>query len=294
MGKNKAQAVILVVILSIIWGSSFILMKEGLKAYSPIQVASMRIFIAALVFAPYLITQLKKVKQLKFIILFALLEIGIPPYLYTFAQTKVDSSTAGILNSLVPLFTLIAGFLIYKIEVNFLKIAGVLVGLLGAVMLIFLNPSKAGTLDFSNILGLLIVLATLMYGIGGNILKEHLGDVSSTLVTAVAFVTMGIPAGILLFSTDILSIPISEPENLRALGAITALSLFGSALAIILFNVLIKISNALFGSFVTYFIPFIAILWGIVDHEAISYVHFLSLLVILSGIYIANKGINKK
>lgn len=290
MGKSKAQAVLLLAILSIIWGSSFILMKKGLTAYSPVQVASLRICIAGLVFLPYVLTHLKKIQKLKFIILFALLEVGIPPYLYTIAQTKIDSSTAGILNSLVPLFTLLSGFVIYKINANLLKVVGVLIGLLGAVLLIFFDPSKSASFNLSNVLGLLVVLATLMYGIGGNILKEHLSEVPSVLITAVSFVSMSIPASILLFSTDIFSIPLSDSANLQALGAITILSLIGSALAIVLFNVLIKKSNALFGSFITYFIPFVAILWGALDNEPINYMHFLSVLIIISGIYIANKG----
>ena len=128
-----------------------------------------------------------------------------------------------------------------------------------------------------------------MYGIGGNVLKEKLQDVSSVLIAGLSFVCMGIPTVIYLLTTDFLSISLSNPANLQAFIAIATLSLIGSALAIMIFNVLIKKSNALFGSFVTYLIPFVAIFWGVLDGENINYKHFISLVVILSGIYIANR-----
>jgi len=290
MVNIKLKSVLILIVLSVIWGSSFILMKEGLKAYSPEVVAALRITIAAVVFLPYLLTKLKQITKLKYIILFALLEVGIPPFLYTFAQTVIDSSTAGILNSLVPLFTLITGAIIFGVRVTLLKTAGVLIGLSGAVFLVLFAPGSADVINFSNAFGFLIVLATLMYGLGGNILKEYLQDVSSMVITATSFVCMGIPAGLFLLTTDVMSLPLSDPANLRAFAAIATLSIVGSALAIVLFNVVIKQSDALFASSVTYLIPFVAIFWGVLDGEAIGYVHAVSLLIILSGIYLSNKG----
>ena len=294
MDRNKSEAIGILVVLSIIWGSSFILMKKGMLVYAPDQVASLRIVLAAIVFLPYFIIKIRKVKKLKFILAFAFLEIGIPPYLYTYAQTVVDSSTAGILNSLVPLFTLIAGALIYKIKADRMKVAGVFLGLLGAVLLVYYKSDTSLTFDIANSYGLLIVLATLMYGIGGNILKEHLEEVPGTVITATAFVMMAIPAGIYLSTTNIFDISLAEPQNLKAMSYIAILSFFGSALAIVLFSILIKKSNALFGAFITYFIPFVAIFWGYSDGENIHIMHFVSLLTILAGIYLANKESYKK
>ncbi len=290
MAKNKLKALLILILLSVIWGSSFILMKEGLKAYSPEVVAALRITIAAVVFLPYLLPRLRQITRLKYILIFALVEVGIPPFLYTFAQTVVDSSTAGILNSLVPLFTLITGAIIFGLRVTISKTAGVLIGLIGAVFLVLFRPGSAHMIDFSYAFGFLIVLATFMYGLGGNILKEYLQDVSSMVIAATSFVCMGIPAGLFLLTTDVMSVPLSDPANLRAFAAIAILSIIGSALAIVLFNVVIKQSNALFASSVTYLIPFVAIFWGALDGEAIGYVHFISLVVILSGIYLSNKG----
>lgn len=294
MNRNKTESYLLLTILSIIWGSSFILMKKGMLTYSPSQVASMRVFFAGLVFIPILFKQFKNIPWNKFwwIFLFALLELGIPPFLYTFAQTKVDSSSAGILNSLVPLFTLLTGIFMFKHRFHWLTTSGVFVGLLGAfLMTYFKSLSIEGTsFDLSNSFGLLIVLATLMYGLAGNILKEHLSEVPSSLLTSVAFVTLAIPAGIYLFSTNFTRIPLSIPQNFTSLSYIILLSVFGSALAIFLFSKLIQKSNALFASFVTYLIPFVSLIWGWLDGENISAVHILSLVIIFGGIYLANLG----
>ncbi|MFC2130041.1 DMT family transporter [Bacteroidota bacterium] len=295
MDKNKVESIIILIVLSLIWGSSFILIKKGLLGYSADQVGALRIVIAAFVFAPYLIRNFKGInfKLYKYILVFAILEIGIPPFLYSYAQTVVNSSTAGILNSLVPLFTLLTGFIIFKVSANIFKVLGVFVGLLGAILLIFYQTGDFTSLDLTNSWGMLIVLATLMYGLGGNILKEFLQDVSDMQITSVAFVSMGIPAFLYLMTTDFISKTGSDVSVLHSLGAIAILSVIGSALAIVMFSKLVRKSNALFASFVTYLIPFVALMWGFLDGEGITLMQIFSMVMILSGIYLANLGIKR-
>ena len=294
MNKSRIESFIILAVLSLIWGSSFILMKKGLLAFDAVQVASLRIIFAGLVFVPFIIKNFRKIPWNKYgyIILFALLEVGIPPYLYTFAQTHVDSSSAGILNSLVPLFTLIAGFFFFRLRFHWVITAGVLTGLIGALLLTFfkMQGNHGASFDLGNSWGLLIVLATFLYGMASNIIKEHLYNVSSSMLTAVAFVSLSVPAALILLTTNIFSVPFTNTVHIHALIAIIILSVFGSALAILIFSKLIHLSNALFASFVTYFIPFVSLLWGWLDNEKISPIHFSSLLVIFLGIYIANLG----
>jgi drug/metabolite transporter (DMT)-like permease len=266
-------------------------MKKGLTAYSGGQVGALRVLISAVIFLPYLLFNLKRIdrKKIKYIIGFGFLEIGAPPFLFAYAQTVVDSSTAGILNGLTPIFTLIVGAMFFGITFNLSKVTGVLLGFLGGVLLIFGKASGSGmSFDFTNAFGLLIVIATIMYGFAGNFLKQYLSDVPGTLTMALAFVTMGIPSGIYLFTTDFVNITLARPENLHAFLAVAVLSTFGSAIAMTLFNVLIKKATALFASFVTYLIPFVAMTWGFLDGEAITFYQVLSLAVILGGITLAN------
>lgn len=290
MDKNRIQSIVILIVLSLIWGTSFILIKKGLVGYPANEVGALRIVLASLVFVPYAIKNFRLLdfSLYKYIFAFALLELGIPPFLYSYAQTVVNSSTAGILNSLVPLFTLLIGFIVYKVPTNKFKVLGVLIGLLGAVLLVFFKTGDFSFIDFANSAGLLIVLATLMYGLGSNILKEYLQDISDMDITSIAFISMGIPAFLYLLTTDFFHITFTKPEVLPSLGAIAILSVFGSALAIYLFAKLVKKSNALFASFVTYLIPFVSMIWGLLDGEGVTFIQILSLLMILSGIYLAN------
>jgi len=288
--SNKVKSIMFLILLSFIWGTSFILIKKGLLAYSPAQAGALRVAIAGIVFVPYVIKNFRKINfsVYKYILLFGLCEIGIPPYLYAFAQTQVSSSEAGILNSLVPLFTLLFGFFIFKVPTNFYKVTGVLIGLVGAILLIFFESGDFENVDFSKSLGLMIVLATLLYGFASNIIKVYLQNESSIMITGVTFISVAIPSIIYLFSTDFFSVTFANPDALNSLGALTLLALMGSALAMVLFAKLVQISNALFASFVTYLIPFVAILWGIIDNEYISPMSIIALVMILGGIYLAN------
>jgi len=295
MDKNKIQSVFLLIILSLIWGTSFILIKKGLVGYSADQVGALRIVIAGLVFVPYMLKNFREVdfSLYKYIFIFAVMELGLPPFLYSYAQTVVNSGTAGILNSLVPLFTLFTGLIIFKVATNFLKVLGVLIGLLGAVLLVFFETGDFQTVDFANSWGLLIVLATLLYGLGSNILKEYLQNVSDMDITSIAFISIGIPAFIYLLTTDFFHRTFTDATVLPSFAAVAVLSVLGSALAMFLFTKLVKKSSALFASFVTYLIPFVAMIWSLLDGEGITFIQIISLLLILSGIYIANIGMRK-
>ncbi len=297
MDKNQVKAVFLLILLSLIWGSSFILIKKGLSAFSAAEVGAFRVAIAAVFLLPYLIKNFKSVKKaltldFKYILLFAFCEIGAPPFLYAFAQTQVDSSTAGILNSLTPLFTLVAGFVFFKVAANKFKIIGVVVGLIGAAGLILFREDNFSAINISSVYGTLIVLATFLYGVGGNVLKERLSGMGAVSISALSFLLMGIPSIIFLFANGSVNVSLISQPFLNSLIAVAILSIVGSALAIIIFSELVKLSDALFASFVTYLIPFVAMLWGYLDNEPISVMQILALALILMGIYSANKGTN--
>ena len=293
--KITAKSLFLLIILSVIWGTSFILIKKGIVSYTPDQAAALRVFLASIVFLPYVIYNFKKInfKVFKYILAFAILEIAIPPFMYSYAQTVVNSGTAGILNSLVPLFTLLTGFFIFRIHANYLKVLGVLLGLVGAILLVYFKNGDFTTIDLANSWGLLIVVATLCYGLAGNILKEHLQNEESILVTGVAFIVIAIPLTIYLFTTDFVQITFVTGEAMPSFWAIAILAFFSSSVAMVLFTKLIQTSTALFASFVTYLIPFVALLWGYFDGEGFGIMQFSALSLILIGIYIANIGIRK-
>ncbi len=276
-------------ILSLIWGTSYILMKKGLESFSTYQVASLRMLISFLCLLPLALRSLPKLNRENFlsILIIGFFGSGIPAFLFPLAQTRIDSSVAGMLNSLSPVFTLIMGIMMYSRKVIRSQIAGVFLGLLGAAGLLY-----SGSLTF-NYYGLFVVLATLLYGISSNeVSKVH--GLNGLEITSLAFFVLGPFALVLLLLTD-LQAP-SETENwLRNLGCIAVLSIFGSAIALILFYRLIQDTSPVFASMTTYFIPIVATIWGLTDNERLTSSMLVSVLLILAGVYLINRpGILKK
>ena len=274
--------------LAIIWGSSFILMKRGLEVYDFMQVASLRIVIAFLSLIPFLPKAFCNVerKHLLPIAIMAILGNGIPAFLFTKAQTHLDSSFVGILNAIVPLFTLILGVYFFKSKPSKTNIIGIIIGLFGAFFLTVNNLNSGVILD---IYILLVILATIFYAISINVVKKYLHDLNAPSITALAFLIIGPLAAIYLFNTDFIIKLNSHKDGYMALGYIALLSVLGTSLAVIIFNQLISRSSAIFASSVTYMIPVIAIFWGIFDGEKITAYHLIGMFIIFSGLYLVNK-----
>jgi len=263
-------------------------MKRGLEVFDFMQVASLRIVIAFLSLIPFLPKAFRNVekKHLLPITIMAILGNGIPAFLFTKAQTHLDSSLVGILNAIVPLFTLILGVYFFKSKPSKANIIGIMIGLFGAVFLTVNNLSSGVVL---NIYVLLVVLATVFYAISVNVIKKYLHDLNASSITALAFLIIGPFAIIHLFTTDFTNQLSSHVDGYMALGYIALLSVLGTSLAVIIFNKLISRSSAIFASSVTYLIPVVAIFWGVFDGEKITAYHLIGMFIILSGVYLVNK-----
>lgn len=211
----------------------------------------------------------------------------IPAFLFTRAQMGLSSSITGMLNSLTPLFTLVLGVLLFKNKTRWVNVVGIIIGFAGACGLLWggKNFNSGGNWNF----GLLVTLATICYGLSVNIIKNYLQEIKSFQVVSLAFLFVGPPAGIFLFSTDITHRLTTVNGAWGNLGYILILAVVGTGLSVILFNELIKMTNALFASSVTYLIPVVAMLWGKIDGEDILLSHILSILLIFAGIYLVNK-----
>ncbi len=288
MIKTNKKWVYLIV-LSLIWGSSFILIKKALVGLSPIQLGSLRIIISGLILfiAGFKSLKLLSIKTLKWIAISGFLGTFFPAYLFAYAETEIDSGVASILNSLVPLNTIILGIVLFRIFSSRKQIIGVIIGFIGTVLLITngatINPNQNYWYAF------LVILATLMYAITVNIIKQHLQKVSPITIAVGNFVMIIIPAFIVLiydgfFSSEVLK----SPDIKMALFYIVLLSIFGTSLAKVLFNKLVQISTPVFASSVTYLMPVIAVIWGLMDGEGFSIWQGLATLIILLGVYLAN------
>lgn len=288
--KSKIWQWLTLIFLSFIWGSSFILMKKGLRSFSADQVGALRIFISFIAFLPFGIKYFKKVTKKNIFPLFIVGFIGstIPAFLFAIAQTQVDSSLAGVLNSATPLFTLIIGLLFYKSTAKLINAIGILLGLTGALGLIFNTTNGGNIFEGVNYYGLFVVIATICYGINVNHVKYIIKDLNGLELTSLAFMLVGPIAGFYLLFSDF-SYTLSTNDYMLNLGYIAILAVIGTVLALVIFNTLIQHTSALFGSSVTYLIPIFAIMWGLFDGEKLSLIQFLWIGLILTGVYLVNK-----
>lgn len=281
---------LLLIFLSIIWGTSYILIKKAVDVYSPMQVGSLRLSISALVCLVFVWYQWKQIPwdRLKVLLLVGITGTGIPSFLFPLAQTNMSSSLAGILNSLTPLFTLILGMLLFKTKFVWAKTLGVTIGLLGAASL-FLFGEKVG-FEGSVAYGLLIVLATICYATSTNLVGFYLRDVNSIIISAISFIMVGIPALIYLFTTGFSTTLMEHPQGWEALGYISILAVISTVLASMLFFRLVQITSPVFASMISYLVPIVALLWGALDSEIISVAHFAGMGLILLGVYLSRNS----
>jgi drug/metabolite transporter (DMT)-like permease len=279
--------------ITAIWGSSFMLMKEGLVELSAFQVAAMRIFSAGFVLLPVAIRQLRimPTEKIKMAVLSASIGNFIPAFLFCIAETKINSSLAGIVNALTPLFAILMGVLFFKMPFVWKKLAGVLIGFVG-LMLLFLPKSEGVAFDQNQWYALFVVAATMLYGINPNLIVKHLQGINSLHIAAIGLSFLAIPSFLILLFTGYFSAFSMSPSFIRATAASVILGVFGTAVAQIMFLMLLKRTGVVFSSLATYIMPFVAILWGVYYYgEETSTWEFICLAIILSGVYFANKKV---
>ncbi len=293
MGVNSKKWLYLIV-LSLIWGSSFILIKKSLVGLSPIQLGALRIVFTAvfLFIVGFKSLQEIKRKDWKWIAISGYLGSFFPPFFFAFAQTEIDSAVAAILNSLTPLYTAISGIIFFGVLLLKRQIIGVVLGLLGTVVLII--ASSHFSINQNYWYAVPILVSSLGYAININIIKKHLQHMSAVSISTGNFLLIVFPALVMLYFSGFFSAVFYSESIQAALLYVVILSLFGTALAKILFNRLVQISSPVFSASVTYTMPMVAVFWGVFDGERLHMYQLFGGLVILIGVYLANKNSGKK
>ncbi|MDB5190850.1 MAG: family transporter [Segetibacter sp.] len=264
-----------------------------MEVLSPYDVAALRMISAGIVLLPFAYNSFKKIPKNKMgiVIISGLLGSFFPAFLFCIAETRIDSSLAGILNALTPLFTILLGVTFFKMQVSFLRYLGVFVGFIGLALLFLARGNiTLSYLSFS----FLVLLATFFYGINVNVVSRHLSNIGSLNIASIAFAFLIIPSLIVLLFTGYFSLPLSSGSYLVSTIASIVLGVFGTAIASIMFYMLVKRAGGLFASTVTYGIPFVAVFWGLLSGEVITLAQVACLGIILAGVYLANKVQVKK
>jgi drug/metabolite transporter (DMT)-like permease len=281
---------IYLIALSLIWGSSFILIKKSLLGLSPLQVGSLRIVFSSIIIFLIAFNRISNIpkNKWKWIAISAIIGTFFPAFLFAFAETQIDSAVASILNSLVPMNTVLIGFAVFKISTTKTQSLGVLIGFIGTCTLIIsgaeLNP------DQNYMYSGLVIICSILYAINVNLIKKYLFDVNAVSIAAGQFVVIFIPSIIVLFYSGFFNLEFTDNDLLYdSLTYVLLLSFFGTAMAKILFNRLIQISSPVFASSVTYSMLIVSVIWGVLDGELFNFYQAVATILIIIGVYLSNK-----
>ncbi|MGB5499509.1 MAG: DMT family transporter [Maribacter sp.] len=277
------------IILSLVWGSSFILIKRALLGFTALQLGSLRIVFAStfLFVVGYRSLRTLSLKDWKWIFMAGLLSSFFPPFLFALAQTQLDSGITSIFNSVVPLFTTIVGIVLFATIITKRQIAGVFIGLFGTLALIVTGMEFDPNQNYWY--SVYILLSALGYALNINIIKKHLGHLSPLTVTTGSFAVAFVPALVIVFYSGFFIEIGSNAQMQNSLWYLLALALLGTAIANIYFNKLIHLSSPVFAASVTYTIPIVAVLWGVWDGETINLYQLIGGAIILFGVYLVNR-----
>ena len=277
------------IILSIIWGSSYILIKKGLTGLTPIQLGSLRVIVTTILIAPIGYQKIKKIpkEKLKWVAFSAFVGSFLPAYLFAFAETEISSSVTAVMVSLTPLFTLLISVIIFGEELLRKQVLGVIVGFLGIIVLINNELLES---SFSLQYVMFVIIAAFCYAVNANVLKYKLPNIPALGIVFMSFLFMFIPAFIILSFSDFpFSDFASNPLIIESIIYIIILALFGTAIAKVLYIKLLAISTPVFSVSTTYLMPIIAIFWGLLDGESFQPIQFIGTLIILMGVYLVTK-----
>lgn len=293
--KNLNLKWVYLIMLSVIWGSSFILIKKALIGFSAYQLGALRTVITGVILISFGFYTIKKIPKdkWKWIALSGIIASLVPAFFFAIAETEIDSAVASILNSLVPLNTILLGLAFFKVTTTAKQVVGVVIGFIGTAVLILsgadINPNQ------NYLYAGFVIASTLMYATNVNIIKRHLQEVRPLAIATGNYIVITLPALIILIFTGFFESATLENQNFYpSLMYVGILSIFGTAMAKVVFNKLVQISTPVFASSVTYIMPMVALIWGWLDGEQLSMLQLVGAVFILAGVYISNKYKPKK
>jgi len=286
--QHPLSAWLLLGLLSLIWGSSFLLIKKGLIAFGPMEVGALRISSAGIVLAPFIAKRLNKITRKHWLKLASVGLVGsfIPAFMFAIAQTQLASGVTGVLNALTPITTLVIGALFFHQSARIAQVIGIIIGLGGTLLLI--TASANGGWNF-NLYALLVMAATVCYGLNLNLIKHKITDLAPLTITGISLLMAAVPATIYLFVGTEFIAQVQQPGAILSLVSVLILGIIGTAGALVIFNHVVRLTNTVFTSSVTYLIPVVAVLLGVLDGEPFWLQHGVGMAAILVGVWFANR-----
>ncbi|MCX7551155.1 DMT family transporter [Xanthomarina sp. F2636L] len=286
---------ILLLIISLTWGSSFILIKKTLPVFDPYQIGAFRAGLSGVFLAFIGFSAMRKMtkKDIFWIALSGFFGNFLVVFIFPFAQLEVSSSLAGIINALDPIFTLILGVFLFGIRSKSIQYFGAVIGFIGALILIYSSGTESGESHYFYIL--LLVIGSALYAVSALIVEKKLKHIKTTELTSSIYTIWMIPSLIILgFSGFFTKIDYSQSATMEALGSLVFLTVVSTTLVMFLFFKLVQDTSAVFVSTVSLLIPVIAVFWGILDDEKFTFWYALGGTLVLIGVYFIRDKKTKK
>jgi drug/metabolite transporter (DMT)-like permease len=291
--ENSLKNWSLLVILTLIWGTSFILIKRGLEVFSPGEVGAYRMVAAASLLLPLSLPRIKHLNktQVKNLLLAGMLGSFIPAFLFPLAQTQLSSSLTGVLNALTPLFVVLVGGAFFNTKITKRNGFGLVIAFIGVVILVAYKENGGwDSLTGINAYALFVIAACICYSFNLHVIKTRFSKLKSIEISSISLLMILPLALIYLFAgTDFSYKLATHPGAWEALGYVTILGMVGTAAGLILFNIMVKSASPFFASLVTYTIPIVAIMWGVLDGEVLLFGHYLGIAAVILGVWVGNK-----
>ena len=291
--ENSLKNWALLVVLTLIWGTSFILIKRGLEVFSPGEVGAYRMVAAATLLLPLSIPKIKNLNrtQVKNLLLAGLLGSFFPAFLFPMAQTQLSSSLTGVLNALTPLFVVLVGALFFNTQITRRNGLGLLIAFVGVIILVtYKDGGGWDSLAGINAYALFVIAACICYSFNLHVIKTRFTKLKSIEISSISLLMILPLALIYLFAGTQFSYKlVTHPHAWEALGYLTILGMVGTAIALILFNIMVKSASPFFASLVTYTIPIVAIMWGVLDGEVLLIGHYVGIAGVILGVWIGNR-----
>jgi drug/metabolite transporter (DMT)-like permease len=273
---NSRLKYVYLIVLSLIWGSSFILIKKALGGENgdlvlqPLQLGAVRTMISGIILIAigWKSFAATDKKDWPWLAVSGLLGTFFPAFLFAYAQTEIDSAISAILNSTVPLISLIMGAVIFGISFSRNQFIGVIVGLAGAIGLVIAGMENNP--DQNYLFAGLILIACVCYASNVNIIKKYLQNIKPLAIATGNFIFIVPLAIIVFFSSDGHSIEFTDSRVQESFLYIIVLCLFGTVAAKIMFNKLVQMTSPVFATSVTYLMPVIGLTWGVLDGESFN------------------------
>lgn len=283
-------------ILGLIWGSSFLLIKIGLEGFTPLQLVAVRVIVAAvaMVLALRLTGQrFPRDRQSRLgLLVVGVFNTAVPFVLITWGEQRITSGLATVLNATVPLFSLvIAHFALRDERITPLKVAGLICGFLGVVVLAGQSFGQAG--EENNIVGqFAVLLASLCYAGATVFVRRSLRHLKPMVISSGALVTASVIVGSAALLVD--GLPAFGDFSIRITGGVLVLGLVNTFIAYLLYYWIIDRWGATRATLVTYVMPPVGLALGaIVLDEPITAALILGAGLIGAGVFLVNSKVRQ-